>query len=364
MRGQSTGRIARLVLLAAAALGLPAGAAEIAEEVRHQYPRALALWAAGDADAALESLAELEVRLVGPEYRPDAIDKLWRAKLAVVRDLLGVVGPDVLVPVMMLHHDAYLEYRRRETPLLAAHSRVMAEELASAYADRRDDPAARGLAGSMLTSLGGYLQHGWAWRHGAELFAAATEVSGGSDAAHLGLGALYERRGEYVEAVDQFRQALAIHPANLEARLRLGVCLRRLGELGEARAAFTELASGGSPVWVEIVAVEELAGILVAQGASPEGLLREAIARHPRASGLRVQLAHWLDKSGRGDEADGVLEEALLVFEPEAESPRYYYSRWPAERLEAIRLTLREAVARLQPLLADGVESLQIQGAL
>lgn len=364
MRGRTTGGIAGLVVLATAGLGLPVAAAEIVEEVRHGYPRVLGLWAAGDDEAALQGLAELEERLVGPEYKPDDIDRLWRAKLGVLRDMLGVVGPDVMVPVMMLHHDAYLSYRDNEEPILAAHSRVMAEELATFYAQRKDDPAARGVAGSLLTSLGGYLQHGWAWHHSAELFAQATEMWTESDAAHLGLGALYERRAEYTEATERFRAALAINPENLEARLRLGVCLRRAGDLAGARRTFEPLAAGGAPVWVELIAIEELAEIRASQGDSPEALLREAIARYPRNSRLRVQLAHWLDKNGRAPEGDGLLEEAFLAFEPEPESPRYHYSRWPAERLEAIRLTLREAVARFQPVLADGVESLQIQGAL
>lgn len=363
-RFRSAARLAWFIPLVLAAPGWPVAAAEIVEEVRHGYPRVLGLWAAGDNEAALESLAELEERLVGPEYKPDDIDKLWRAKLGVLRDMLGVVGPDVVVPIMMLHHDAYLSYRDSEEPVLAAHSRVMAEELANFYAHRKDDPAARGVAGSLLTSLGGYLQHGWAWHHSAELFAQATEMWTESDAAHLGLGALYERRAEYTEATEQFREALAINPENLEAQLRLGVCLRRAGDLAGARRTFEPLLASGAPVWVELVAIEELAEIRASQGDSPEALLREAIARYPRNSRLRVQLAHWLDKNGRGPEGDGLLEEALLAFEPEPESPRYHYSRWPAERLEAIRLTLREAVARLQPLLADGVESLQIQGAL
>ncbi len=354
--------------LAALALALAAhparGGSEIADAVRLDYPRVLAQWAAGDSAAALEALVALEERLVGPRLATDDVEKLWRAKLGVVRDLLGTVGPDVLVPVMMLHHDAYRLYQERKQTILAQHSRVMAEELANFYAQRKEDPAARGVAGSLLTSIGGYLQHGWSWRHSAELFASATAVWEESDAAHLGLGALYERRGEYAQAAEQFATAVAIEPGNLEAHLRLGVCRKRLGETAAARAELSRLVAGGAPVWVEIIAVEELGDLLAAQGESPESLLREAIARHPRHSRLRVQLAHWLDRAGRGGEADGLLEEAMLVFEPEAESPRYFYSRWPSERLEAIRLTLREAVARLQPLLAAGVENLQIQGAL
>jgi hypothetical protein len=353
-----------LLPIAVAAFGRPAMAAEIVEDVRYEYPRVLGMWAAGENEAALESLTALERRLVAPGYKPDDVDKLWRAKLGVVRDMLGVVGPDVVVPVMMLHHDAYLAYRESGEPVLAAHSRLMAEELATFYIGRKEDPAARGVAGSLLTSLGGYLQHGWSWRHSAELFSLATQVWNESDAAHLGLGALYERRGEYPEAVEQLRAALAIRPDNLEARLRLGVCLRRSGDLDAARRAFEPLVAGGAPVWIELIAIEETADLLVRQGESPETVLREAVARYPHHSRLRVQLAHWLDRQGRGPEADGLLEEALLVFEPEVESPRYRYSRWPAERLEAIRLTLREAVDRLQPVLAAGVDSLQIQGAL
>lgn len=345
-----------------------AGAADrkqIEAGIRAGYPAVLASWAAGDDEQALGRLTEIERGLVGPEYRPDEIESLWKAKLGVIRDLMSAVGEDVLVPVMLLHHDAYLEYRRIGEPILAQHSRVMAEELAMFYAEKRQDQSsARGVAASLLTSLGGHLQQGWSWKHSALLFSRATEIYARSDAAHLGLGALYERRAELDLAIEHFREAVSINPENLEARLRLGVCLERKGDTAGARAQLSRLAGAeGVPSWIDVIASEELAALTAGGGGDPEAMLRAARERHPDSSRLSIQLARWLDTQGRGPEAAGLLEDAFLRNEPEPESPRYRYNRWPTTELEQVRRALREEAAGRRPLLTSAVQDLKVEGA-
>ncbi|MEZ5331974.1 MAG: tetratricopeptide repeat protein [Thermoanaerobaculia bacterium] len=354
-------------VLVALCVGGPARAADrkqIESGVRTSYPSILASWAAGDSETALTRLAELERRLVGPDFAPADIEALWKAKLGVLRDLMGEVGEDVLVPIMLLHHDAYLEYRLLDLPILAQHSRVMAEELAAFYADKRQDQAsARGVAASLLTSLGGHLQQGWSWKHSAELFSRATEIYARSDAAHLGLGALYERRAELPEAVEHFREAVSINSDNQEARLRLGVCLKREGDSAGARTELSRLVDSGAPDWIDVIASEELAALTADGGGDPEALLEAARRRHPDSSRLAIQLARWLDSQGRGPEAEGLLEDAFLRDGSESESPRYRYNRWSTTELETVRQELREAAAGRQPLLASAVEGLSVQGA-
>lgn len=336
---------------------------EVESGVRATYPSVLASWAAGDDEAAIESLVALERELVAPDYETGQIEALWRAKLGVVRDLMAAVGDDVLVPVMLLHHDAYVEYRRLGERILAQHSRVMAEELAMVYAGRKDESAARGVAASLLTSLGGHLQQGWSWKHSALLFSRATEIYARSDAAHLGLGALYERRAELDLAVQHFQRAVEINPANVEARLRLGVCLKRKGDAAGARRELAQLVAGNGEAWIDVIATEELAALTAEQGADPETMLREALERHPESSRFAVQLARWLDSRGRGPEAQGLLEDALLRREPEPESPRYRYNRWPSTELDGVRTALREEEAGRRPLLTSAVQDLRDQGA-
>lgn len=336
---------------------------EVESGVRATYPSVLASWAAGDDETAIESLVALERELVAPDYETDQIEALWRAKLGVVRDLMAAVGDDVMVPVMLLHHDAYLEYRRLGEPILAQHSRVMAEELAMVYAGRQEESAARGVAASLLTSLGGHLQQGWSWKHSALLFSRATAIYAKSDAAHLGLGALYERRAELDLAVGHFQRAVDINPGNAEARLRLGVCLKRKGDAAGARRELAQLVAYDGQAWIDIIATEELAALMAAQGADPETVLREALERHPKSSRFAIQLARWLDATGRGPEAQGLLEDALLRREPEPESARYRYNRWPSTELDDVRVALREAAAGRRPLLTSAVQDLKVQGA-
>jgi tetratricopeptide (TPR) repeat protein len=345
----------------------PAGAAErkgIEAGVRAAYPAVLASWAAGEDQAALDGLVEMERRLVGPDFAEGDIDTLWKAKLGVVRDLLGAVGDDVMVPVMLLHHDAYLEYRRLDEAILARHARVMAEELALVYAERRkEEAAARGVAASLLTSLGGYLQQGWSWKHSALLFNRATQIYPRSGAAHLGLGALYERRAELDRAVEHFREAVSIDGENAEARLRLGICLKRTGDVAGAREQLSRLVAAAVPDWIDVLASEELAALTGEHGGDPEALLHAARERHPDSTRLAIQLGRWLDGQGRGPEAAGLLEDAFLRGEPEPESPRYQYNRWPASALDQVRFALREQATGRRPLLVSAVEGLRVPAA-
>jgi len=50
------------------------------------------------------------------------------------------------------------------------------------------------------------------------------------------LGVLYHRRGLRMEAIEQFRRAIAINAAYLKARSNLGVVLMEIGRLAESRA--------------------------------------------------------------------------------------------------------------------------------
>lgn len=353
-----------LLALSVGATARAADKKQIEAGVRSVYPSVLASWAAGDGEAALDRLAEMELRLVAPDSERAQIEALWKAKLGVLRDLINEVGEDVLIPVMLLHHDAYLHYREIGQRILAQHSRVMAEELAAYYADKRKDQrSARGVAASLLTSLGGHLQQGWSWKHSAELFSRATDIYADSDAAHLGLGALYERRAELPEAVEHFRKAVSINPDNAEAELRLGVCLKRQGDKAGARKALSPLVGSGAADWIDVIASEELAALTANEGGDPEALLEAARERHPDSSRLAIQLARWLDSQGRGPEAEGLLEDAFLRDEAEPESPRYRYNRWPTTELAKVRESLREAAAGRRPLLASAVEGLSVQGA-
>jgi Flp pilus assembly protein TadD len=51
-------------------------------------------------------------------------------------------------------------------------------------------------------------------------------------------GLMLERSGRTAEAVEVFRQALEIHPGDIDAQIHLGLILRDLGRDDEANRAF------------------------------------------------------------------------------------------------------------------------------
>ena len=133
-RSQSTGFRCGVTLLAVflAAAASAASRKELQEAVEVTYPSVLAAWAAGDGETALGELTEMETDLVAPDYERKRVEAMWKAKLGVIRDLMSTAGPNVLPPIMLLHHDAYLAYRERGDARAS---------LRGAFADARGYPA-------------------------------------------------------------------------------------------------------------------------------------------------------------------------------------------------------------------------------
>ncbi len=168
------------------------------------YPEVLALWADGQAELALAKLEALETPLIRPAKADRDVEELWRAKLGVIRDTIERSSLDVIVPIMLLHHDAYRLYVSKRASRLARHSLVMSAELAEFYAEKSDGELAVRHSGDLMTSLAGYLQSGQVVRRSAELFDRALALDPSNAAAHMGLGALHERHDELGDAAEHY----------------------------------------------------------------------------------------------------------------------------------------------------------------
>lgn len=57
-------------------------------------------------------------------------------------------------------------------------------------------------------------------------------------AVHYNKALELEKKGRYVDAVDEYREAVRLEPADADAFIRLGLLLRELGRDDEANKAF------------------------------------------------------------------------------------------------------------------------------
>jgi tetratricopeptide (TPR) repeat protein len=339
--------------LAILLLPLLAGASESKsfkkKDFQKQYRQVLGRYAEGDFDGAVTRLVDLESATFA-EHGAKVLNRMWKAKLQVLKDLMLEGGLEVLAPVALLHEDAYVAFLDLGSPPLARHSRTMAADLVQFYSEQVASPESQVMASGLMASLAGRFQEAYLDSAAAELFALALEVDSRNVAALQGLAGIYERQGDYKRTVLYLEQLTALERTNREGRLRLAVNLIRLDRQREAGETLRQLVEEPQNDWVVSLAFQELARILTDNGdlASARALLEEAVARLPRDHSLSIQLAYVSD---RDEPADGESDLHLSLRRCAAEgheSPRYLYSQVPRSALEDLRRALsRERDDRL-----------------
>ena len=331
----------------------PAGAAT-EESTARAYREALGRLGAGDHEAALAALGKLEAAALGSEPSVSDVEALWRGELQVIRDVLPE-RTEVLVPILMLHHDAYLAYRDQHRPLLARHARVAAEELTDVYARRADTAEAKSIASQVLTSLAGYVLDAAMIGPGGNLLLRALDYDPRNTDAMLGLGAIEEKVGRYPQAIERLRRLLEVDPEHAEGRLRLALNLRRSGATEEADRLLGELARSRTD-WLGQLACEESAAVLADQAKLTEAIafLRGAVERFPSSERLLVHLSYLLERSGHREAALAAAERAGAggAAHSQEHTPRVLNTRWPPRELACLRRALGEAASQRLPIVA------------
>jgi tetratricopeptide (TPR) repeat protein len=339
----------------AGSLGLRAGAEIPPAKIQELYRKILSDWSAGQADRAPDELIELETAVaVDTDARTRKI--LLKEEQAVIHQV-GATDLEVLVPIAVLHHEAYrrlLERGIRGHALAMVHTRNMAKDLALLYSEQSGSEGATLVASRLLTSLGGLLLQSAQQLPAAEMFQKAIELDGRNIAALLALSTVYEKNAQAGTAVRLLRQALEIEPANAEARLRLALNLKRLDQDAEAGKLLAGLIADKEVSWVTPLAYQELARLGDGKkgGAEAEKVLRQGIERFPDDLRLRIQLAAALDRRGAPGEATALIEKALATSTPrEAGASRYLYNAVRADEFATTRTFLDEnSKSRLQVL--------------
>ncbi len=325
-------------------------------EFKLGYRSALDRLARGEAEGALADLVALESRF-GEQAR-GRLEPLWKAKLSVVRDLLGA-GAELLVPVSQLHEQAYLAHRDDGSYALASHSRGMTIELAELYAERVKGTHGMRVAGAIITSMAGHLHAAFVDSTATVLYQRALELDPDNGAAMLGLAGVFERHGEYDKALPVLRRLGESTAASPEGRLRLAVHLIRVDERQEAEALLLRLIADPvrEPRWVHAVAFQELARILIDRDEFEEAaaLLDGATRTLGGDPTLPILLAYVSDRARRPISKAEMTSALRAAAIPDSESPRYRYSRMPRRALEALRVALSGESAAQLPTLAQAL---------
>src|SRR3954464_11459325 len=239
-------------------LGLRAGEEIKPERIQELYRKVLTDWSTGQADRAPDELIELETTVA-----VDTDARTHKTLLKAEQEIIHQVGQadiEVLVPIAVLHHEAYrrlLARGGRGHALAMIHTRNMAKDLALLYQEQAGSEGASLVASRLLTSLGGLLLQAAQQLPAAGMFQKAIEMDGHNIPALLALATVYEKNAQTESAVKLLRQALTVEPANAEARLRLALNLKRLDQPGETQKPLEGLTGEKDPPGTPPLAYQE-----------------------------------------------------------------------------------------------------------
>jgi tetratricopeptide (TPR) repeat protein len=339
-------------------LGLKAGVEVSSEKIQELYRRILTDWSSGQVDRAPDELIELETAVVS-DNEPKTRKRLFEAEQAVIHQV-GANDLEVLVPIAVLHHEAYR--RLIDGPVLGRalvinHTRKMARDLAVLYKQQAGTEGASMVASRVLTSLGGLLLRSAQYPSALDMLEEAIALDGRNVSAYLALSTIYEKNGQYKSTEEVLRQLLAADPAHVEGRLRLAVTLRRLEKSDEAQKILEELVAGPESSWMNALAFQELALVHGSQGktSAAEKVLRTAIERFPQDARLYIQLAAVLDRRGAAAEAGSLVEQALAFPAEGVSSARWLYNSARLDMFDEARSFLAENSRSRLPMLAQAL---------
>jgi len=286
------------------------------DRIQTRYREILSAWVAGEVDRALDDLIELEKSVVA-DGEPKSRKRLMQSEQAVIHEL-GTTSLEVLVPIAMLHHEAYSRHLSRgirQNPLALTHDRQMARDLALLYNQQSGSEGSAVVASRVLTSLGGMLMEHAQQLPAAQLFYQALELDGRNVAARLALATVYEKNAQPESAIKALRELLKLDPDHSEARFRLAMNLKRMDEKADAKKILNEMVAANDAGWVAPLVYQELARLYAESEdwASAEKVLRGGLGRFPDHVRLHIELASVLDRRGTFGEAKTLLQKVVSL---------------------------------------------------
>jgi tetratricopeptide (TPR) repeat protein len=257
-------------------------------ELTHSYEQALAKLASNDFTGALNSLLELESR-ASASLTSSSLLELDELEMKAIESLLPA-GTEILLPVIVLHQEAYRQLRQQYLDTSAFRSRSMAMKLSDLYAELEPRRETATIASDLFASLAGLFRETSAGSTGLDLFRRSLTYDRTNEAALLGTAVAYEQRAMYKEALSFLKRCLEVHPENTEAQLRLAINLDRLGQHAQAIGTLEALLTREAPDWQMSLAYQELTRMLLARDKllGAEAMAQRGLERFPRDSTLRI----------------------------------------------------------------------------
>jgi tetratricopeptide (TPR) repeat protein len=151
------------------------------------------------------------------------------------------------------------------------------------------------------------------YRNGASLYAASLEQNPSSWLLHFNLGNALDDVHRPEDAVEQYRQAIAINPDYLEAHYNLGNVLAHLGHADEARQQYQKVLQL-KPEWAP--RVHNALGVLMDNAGHPQEAAdeyRQAVDLMPDQAEFHFNLGNALLALGRTQESTEQYQQALKL---------------------------------------------------
>lgn len=319
----------------AAAEGQPAA------ELMADYQAVLVrLAVTGDLISAAGELAGVEAPMVSDETNRTRL--LLVTELSAAREL-AEREPRSLLPLITLHAEAYdVHYEAGRFPL-ATHSRRLSLAIADLAAEHLSAPEERALIAVALTGLADRVETRRASIEAQRLLERALSLDESQEATRLLLAVSYERKGRYGDARQQLETLVSANSAHYEARVRLGILLRRIDQPEEAERVLRAVVAERPPDWLLSLGYQTLAQVLIRQARLGEAVavLEEACKRLPGDQAAQLLLVYALDRRGERQVVQEMLDELPLA--EAAASPRFAYSDRPVVALGLLRETLRQS---------------------
>lgn len=349
-------------LLALFSTLLPAARAATLDPVQLEgnYREVLGLWAQGDPRAVPE-LVKFESSIIS-DKDPRTREVLHKAEQRVISEAAGV-DLEVLVPLSILHQEAYRHYTTHGgigAAQVATHDRTLALDLALLYKQHVATPEAAALASRLIARLASVSTDSF---QAAKLFELASQADPQNSVSLLGLATVFEKNGNYVDAVAALERMRESDPQSLakypEATLRLALCLARLDRASEAIKLLAPLAQSTPSPWIGLLAAQELARVEMGERRPEraEKVLRAALLKFPRSARLTLQLASVLDAKGAQQEARSVLDGLAEIRADADDDSRYRYNRFSQELFDDSERVVEPAGRQRLGVLATSLSS-------
>lgn len=321
-----------------------------------KYRAALERLSRGEGEAARRDVAEIELGALSIDaaLRPEDLAELEASVLVP----LAQADPAAMLPVLGLYRLNYGEALSQKRYLLASHSRQLAFSLAE-FVGERGGSSASHVANFLAIFGADILTRTRTSSFSRWAFDRALKLDPKNEATLLCLAIDAERRNALREAIGYLKQLLAHDPAHREARLRLAVSQRRLGDVGSAKTVeqlLTGLVEGEEGDWIAAVAFQELAR-LYRESAQPDRArlaVEQGLSRLPGDEKLLL-LATW-DAQRRGQPAEAAAYGERLAPASESEpGPRLRYGSFPETLLIRAERELAAAAEAGRPRLANAL---------